>query len=278
MTSEIFISADSKKISTALTEDKRLMEFQEEAQSASYSVGNIYLARVHKLMPGLNASFISAGHQFSSLDKYLRQVRKKKTPVPIEKIKLEKDLPKEGSIQEYLQQGQEVLVQVTKEPISTKGPRMTCDISFPGRYLVLIPFHDKVSVSSKIKSSAERGRLKQVIQSIKPKNFGVIVRTVAENKKVAELDTEMKVLVGRWEETIRRVAEAKDLPTPVYEETSRAVGMLRDLFNKRVFVVGSRQESNRFVNLARHASDPRFLHFVREKHALGAILNHQACD
>ncbi len=244
MTSELFISADSKKISTALTEDKRLMEFQEETQSASYSVGNIYLARVHKLMPGLNASFVSAGHerdsflhyldlglQFSSLDKYLRQVRKKKSPLSIEKMRLETDLPKEGGIQEYLTQGQEVLVQVTKEPISTKGPRMTCEISFPGRFLVLIPFQDRVSVSSKIKSNSERARLKQVIQSIKPKNFGVIVRTVAENKRVAELDTEMKVLVGRWEETIRRVAEAKELPTLVHEETSRAVGMLRDLFN-----------------------------------------------
>ncbi len=243
MNSELFISANSKKISIALTEDKRLMEFQEEEQSASYSVGNIYLAKVRKLMPGLNACFVSAGHErdaflhyldlgpeFLSLDKYLKQVRKK-GPLPISKAHIESELGKEGSIQNLLQQGQEMLVQVVKEPISTKGPRMTCEISFPGRYLVLMPFQDKVSVSSKIKSSAERARLKQVIQSIKPKNFGVIVRTVAEGKRVAELDNEMKVLVARWEDAINRATAAKQLPTMVYEETSRAVGLLRDLFN-----------------------------------------------
>ena len=245
MTSELFISADPKKISIALAEDKRLMEFQEEGQTASFSVGNIYLAKVRKLMPGLNACFVSAGHErdaflhyldlgigFLSYEKYLKQVRNGKKGIPaIGKVRLEKELEKDGSIQNVLQQGQEVLVQVVKEPISTKGPRMTCEISFPGRYLVLLPFQDKVSVSSKIKSSAERARLKQVIQSIKPKNFGVIVRTVAEDKRVAELDNEMKVLVSRWEETMRRVAEAKELPALVYEETSRAVGLLRDLFN-----------------------------------------------
>jgi len=258
MVSELFISANPKKISIALTEDKRLMEFQEATQAqstenanngvgpgATYSVGNIYLAKVRKLMPGLNACFVSAGHerdsflhyldlgtQFLSLAKYLKQVRSnKKGILPIDKAHIEPELGKDGSIQNLLQQGQEMLVQVVKEPISTKGPRMTCEISFPGRYLVLIPFQDKVSVSSKIKSGAERARLKQVIQSIKPKNFGVIVRTVAEGKRVAELDTEMKVLVGRWEDTINRAVAAKELPTMVYEETSRAVGLLRDLFN-----------------------------------------------
>ncbi len=246
MTSEVFISADSKKISIALTEDKRLMEFQEEGLSASFSVGNIYLAKVRKLMPGLNACFVGVGHEhdaflhyldlgipFLSYAKYLKQVRNsnKKGSTAIEKARIEEELGKEGSIQNILQCGQEVLVQVVKEPISTKGPRVTCEISFPGRYLVLMPFQNKVSVSSKIKSASERARLKQVIQSIKPENFGVIVRTVAEGKRVAELDTEMRVLVSRWEETIKRVVAAKELPTQVYEETSRAVGMLRDLFN-----------------------------------------------
>lgn len=242
---ELFISANPKKISIALTEDKRLMEFQEEGQSASFSVGNIYLARVRKLMPGLNACFVSVGHehdaflhyldlgtQFLSYAKYLKQVRgTKKKDTTTAKAHIEPELGKEGSIQNTLQQGQEVLVQVVKEPISTKGPRVTCDISFPGRYLVLMPFQNKVSVSSKIKSAAERARLKQVIQSIKPEKFGVIVRTVAEGKRVAELDTEMHVLVSRWEEAIRKAVAASELPTLVYEETGRAVGMLRDLFN-----------------------------------------------
>lgn len=245
MNSELFISANPKKISIALTEDKRLVEYQEEGQSASFSVGNVYLAKVRKLMPGLNACFVNVGYerdaflhyldlgpQFNSYAKYLRQVQSdKKNLYPISKARIEPELPKEGSVQNILQCGQEVLVQVVKEPISTKGPRLTCEISFPGRFLVLMPFQDKVSVSSKIKSGEERARLKQIIQSIKPKNFGVIVRTVAEGKRVAELDNEMKVLVNRWEDAMKRAMSAKQLPTLVAEETSRAVGLLRDLFN-----------------------------------------------
>ena len=141
------------------------------------------------------------------------------------------DIDKDGTISNVLQQGQEVIVQIVKEPISTKGPRLTCELSFAGRYLVLIPFNDKVSVSQKIKSSEERARLKQLLQSIKPKNFGVIVRTVAEGKRVAELDAELKVLLKHWEDTISKVQKATKLPSLVYEETSRTVAMLRDLFN-----------------------------------------------
>ena len=122
-------------------------------------------------------------------------------------------------------------MQIVKEPISTKGPRLTSELSFAGRYLVLIPFNDKVSVSQKIKSSEERARLKQLLMSIKPKNFGVIVRTVAEGKRVAELDGELKVLVKHWEDAMVKVQKATKYPTLIYEETSRAVGLLRDLFN-----------------------------------------------
>ena len=134
-------------------------------------------------------------------------------------------------MQNTLKVGQEVLVQIVKEPISTKGPRLTCDLSFAGRYMVLIPFYDKVSVSSKIKKGEERTRLKQLIQSITPKNFGVIVRTSAEGKRVAELDAEMKVLLSRWDEAIKQVQKTTARPQLVFEETSRAVALLRDLFN-----------------------------------------------
>ena len=245
VTSELFIDVQPKKISIALTEDKRLAEYQEEEQSVSFSVGNVYLGKVRKLMPGLNACFVNVGHerdaflhyldmgtQFASYAKYLKQVQSdRKNLYPFEKATPQPELPKDGSVQTYLQQGQEVLVQIVKEPISTKGPRLTCDISFPGRFLVFTPFGDKVSVSTKIKSAAERARLKQIIQSIKPANCGIIVRTVAEGKKTSELDAEMKILVTRWEDTLRKVQLAKELPTLVSEETSRAVGMLRDLFN-----------------------------------------------
>jgi len=245
MTSEVIIDVQPKDISIALLEDKELVEYQNEPRSASFAVGNIYVAKVRKLMPGLNACFVDVGYerdaflhyldlgtQFSSYEKYLKQVQSdRKKLYPIQKANHLPDLPKEGSIQNMLKVGQEVLVQVVKEPISTKGPRLTCELSFAGRYMVLMPFYDKVSVSSKIKRGEERSRLKQLVQSMKPKNFGVIVRTVAEGKRAAELDQELKVLLKRWEDAITKVQRTTERPQLVFEEQSRAVALLRDLFN-----------------------------------------------
>jgi len=245
MTSEVVIDVQQKQISIALLEDQKLVEYQNEPRSASFSVGNIYMAKVKKLMPGLNACFVDVGYerdaflhyldlgnQFSSYEKYLKQVQSdRKKLYPFSKASRQPDLKKDGSVQNTLKLGQEVLVQIVKEPISTKGPRLTGEISFAGRYLVLIPFNDKVSVSSKIKSGEERARLKQLIHSIKPRNCGVIVRTVAEGKRVAELDAELKVLNKRWEDTIQKVQKTQQRPQLVYEETGRAVALLRDLFN-----------------------------------------------
>ncbi len=245
MTSEVIIDVQPKDISIALLEDKELVEYQNEPRSASFAVGNIYVAKVRKLMPGLNACFVDVGYerdaflhyldlgtQFSSYEKYLKQVQSdKKKLYPLQKATRLPDLPKEGSIQNILKVGQEVMVQVVKEPISTKGPRLTCELSFAGRFMVLIPFNDKVSVSSKIKRGEERSRLKQLVQSMKPKNFGVIVRTVAEGKRAAELDQELKVLLKRWEDAITKVQKTTERPKLVFEEQSRAVALLRDLFN-----------------------------------------------
>jgi len=245
MTSELIIDVQPKEISIALLEDKSLVEYQNESRSASFSVGNIYVAKVRKLMPGLNACFVDVGYerdaflhyldlgtQYSSYEKYLKQVQSdRKKLFPIAKATRLPDLKKEGSVQNVLKVGQEVLVQVVKEPISTKGPRLTCELSFAGRYMVLMPFQDKVSVSSKIKKGEERTRLKQLVQSIKPKNFGVIVRTSAEGKRVAELDSEMKILLKRWEDAITTVQKTTERPKIAFEETSRAVALIRDLFN-----------------------------------------------
>ena len=245
MTSEVIIDVKPKEISIALLEDKRLVEYQNEPRSANFSVGNIYIAKVKKLMPGLNACFVDVGFerdaflhyldlgsQFNSYAKYLKQVQSdRKRLYPFDKATRLPDLQKDGSVQQTLTVGQEVLVQIVKEPISTKGPRLTGELSFAGRFLVLIPFGDKVSVSSKIKSGEERARLKQLIHSIKPKNCGVIVRTVAEGKRVAELDSELKILTQRWQSAIQKVQKTQQRPQLVYEETGRAVAMLRDLFN-----------------------------------------------
>ena len=245
MTSEVVIDVQEKDIATALLEDKRLVEYQNEPRSATFSVGNVYIAKVKKLMPGLNACFVDVGYerdaflhyldlgsQFNSYAKYLKQVQSdRKKLYPFAKASHLPDLPKDGSVQSTLTLGQEVLVQIVKEPISTKGPRLTAELSFAGRFLVLIPFGDKVSVSSKIKNGEERARLKQLVRSIKPKNCGVIVRTVAEGKRVAELDGEMKVLAKRWQDAIVKVQKTQQRPQLVYEEAVRAIALLRDIFN-----------------------------------------------
>jgi ribonuclease G len=221
------------------------VEYQNEPREASFAVGNIYVGKVRKLMPGLNACFVDVGSekdaflhyldlglQFSSYEKYLKQVASdRKKLYPIQKATCQPVLPKDGSIQNVLKVGQEIMVQVVKEPINTKGPRLTCELSFAGRFMVLIPFGEKVSVSSKIKRGEERSRLKQLVQSMKPKNFGVIVRTVAEGKKAAELDQELKVLLKRWEDTITKVQKTTERPQLIFEEQTRAVALLRDLFN-----------------------------------------------
>ena len=245
MTSELIVDVHSQEISIAITEEKQLVEFQREEQTETFSVGNIYHGRVKKIMPGLNACFVDVGSekeaflhysdlgpQFYSLQKYLKQVTSdRKKSFPIAKASIMPEKKKEGNISEALQTGQEILVQITKEPINTKGPRLTCELSFAGRFLILIPFEDKVSVSSKIKSPEERTRLKQLIQSIKPKNFGIIVRTVAEGKKVAELDSELRSLVNSWESLVGKVQKSTKPPTMVHEESDRTLALLRDLFN-----------------------------------------------
>ena len=247
MTSEVIVDVQKSDISIALLEDKRLVEFQKEGRSEQFAVGNIYLAKVRKIMPGLNACFVNVGYErdaflhyldlgvrYRQFEHYLSLIKGgKRKPLPLNKVPRQPNTEKDGQIQNTVSVGQEVLVQIVKEPISTKGPRLTCEISFAGRYLVLIPFTDKVSVSTKIKSDAERARLKQLIHSIKPKGFGVIIRTVAEGRRVAELDQELRILESRWESTIANIqqADALEKATLVYEETSRTVGLLRDLFN-----------------------------------------------
>jgi ribonuclease G len=242
--SELILDVTPQEVSIAFLEDKSLVELQKEAQNISFSVGDIYLGKVKKLMPGLNAAFVDVGYEkdaflhyldlgshFNTQNKFLRQtISDRKKTLSISKSTQQPDISKEGSISDILKSGQEILVQITKEPISSKGPRLTAEISFAGRYLVLIPFADKVSVSQKLKTAEERSRLKQLIQSVKPKNFGVIVRTVAEGKKLEELDAELKMLVKRWEDSIAKLQRAK-MPSLIYEETSRTGAILRDIFN-----------------------------------------------
>ena len=252
MRSELVVDVQPNDISIALLEDGRLMSLQKEARNIKYAVGDVYLGRVKKLMPGLNAAFVDIGSdkdaflhyldlgsQFSSFNAFVQGAIAENQKVPqISKFKCLPDIDKHGTISDTLTVGQHIVVQVSKEPISTKGPRLTTEITFTGRFIVLIPFSNKISISQKIKSTEEKMRLRQLIESIKPKNFGVIVRTSAENKRVAELNNEMNTLVKCWEETIEKL-QKNTPPALLHEEDSRAVSIIRDIFSpsfENVFV------------------------------------------
>ncbi len=243
MKSELVVDVSREEVSIALLEDSRLVSLQKESRNIAYAVGDLYLAKVKKLMPGLNAAFVDVGYekdaflhyldlgpQFNTYIRYVREALDDKRKVPsVSKLKFDQDIPKQGTIQDVLKPGDQLLVQVAKEPISTKGPRLTTEISFTGRFMVLMPFGDKISISQKIKSTEEKIRLRQLIGSIKPKGFSVIVRTSAENKRVAELNNEMRTLLKSWEDSIAKMQRAK-APALVYQEDSRTLSMIRDLF------------------------------------------------
>lgn len=242
MKSELIVDVQPQEISIALLEEGKLEEFSKERREPIFAVGNIYYGRVKKVMPALNAAFVDVGHekegflhyldlgsQFLTIKKYVDDLHSGQR-VQMVKIQPQEEVGKEGQIADVLKVGDMILVQVSKEPINTKGPRLTAEISIAGRNIVLMPFAEKVMVSNKIKREAERSRLKQLVQSIKPKGYGVIVRTVAEEKRVAALDTELRVLVKRWEEAVSKLQQKTDVAL-IKEEIGRTIGIIRDVFS-----------------------------------------------
>ena len=245
MKSELIVDVQPQEIAIALTEDDRLQEISRERRDTdNYSVGNIYYGRVKKVMPALNAVFVDVGYEkeaflhyldlgseFLTLQSFVSKAVSDRRHVPsIQRIQRQPEVGKEGHISDYLKVGDPILVQVSKEPINTKGPRLTAEISIAGRNMVLIPFGDTVMVSQKIRRESERSRLKQLVQSIKPQGFGVIVRTVAEDKRVAELDNELRLLVQRWDEIVKSLQQ-KEPVSLVSEELGRTIGIIRDVFS-----------------------------------------------
>lgn len=245
MSNELIISATQDGCRIALLKDKTLVEFHQESEGSKFTVGDIYLGTVKKVVPGLNAAFIDVGYdkdaflhyldlgpQFSSLQKFTKLVRAKKiNGGRLDKFNSEPDIDKHGKIVQQLTKNQLIPVQIVKEPISTKGPRLSCELSLAGRYLVLVPFSSAVSVSKKITSSEERKRLLRLIQSIKPEKFGVIIRTVAENKEVAELDRDLRNLVKTWEDGMARLVNGQPRDK-IIGELDKTSSLLRDLLNE----------------------------------------------
>ncbi|MEJ7643090.1 MAG: Rne/Rng family ribonuclease [Chryseolinea sp.] len=245
MSNELIISATQDGCRIALLKDKTLVEFHNEAEESKFTVGDICLGTVKKVVQGLNAAFIDVGYdkdgflhyldlgpQFSSLQKFTKLVRSRKmNGGKLDKFKPETDIDKHGKITQQLTKGQVLPVQIVKEPISTKGPRLSCELSLAGRYLVLVPFSNTVSVSKKITSGEERKRLLRLIQSIKPENFGVIIRTVAEGKEVAELDRDLRTMVKTWEDGMSRLADVNP-SEKIIGELNKTSSLLRDMLNE----------------------------------------------
>lgn len=246
MNKELVINATSSGVDIALLEDKNLVEYHHENDDTQFGVGDIYLGRVKKLMPGLNAAFVDVGYKrdaflhYTDLSPHIRSLLKltkmcihdnTKGGVDFARFKAEPAILKTGKITEVLNGRPNILVQVLKEPISTKGPRLSCEISLPGRFVVLTPFNDMVAVSKKITSSDERKRLQKTVEAIRPKNFGVIIRTAAEGKTTAELHTDLLELESTWK-TMQENLKGATPPRKILSEQDRTTSILRDLLNE----------------------------------------------
>ena len=252
MNKELIINAAPQAVEIALLEDKRLVELHNEQAGANFAVGDLYLGKVKKLIPGLNAAFIDVGFEkdaflhYTDLSPYVRSILKfthiamnDKTEHGFDfgKFEVEPEIVKTGKIAEVLSGKPNILVQILKEPIAAKGPRLSCELSLPGRFVVLTPFNDIIAVSRKIHSSEERKRLHKIIEAIKPKNFGVIVRTAAEGKHTAELHEDLLALINTWK-TLQKNLKGAVPPAKILSEEGKTNSILRDLlsedFNKIV--------------------------------------------
>ena len=244
MNKELIIRSSSNTVDFALLKDGKLIELQKDEEGNNFSVGDVFLAKIRKSVAGLNAAFVNVGYEkdaflhyhdlgpkLPTLLKFVKRVSTGKLrDYSLKNFPFEKDIDKNGSIADAIKSNQSVLVQIVKEPISTKGPRISSELSLAGRYLVLVPFSDRISISQKIENREEKDRLKRLLKSITPKGFGVIVRTVAEGKKVAELDRDLQNLYGRWAAMCKKLHKAHH-PSKVLGEMNKASSILRDIFN-----------------------------------------------
>lgn len=244
MNKELIIQSSDSGVEIALLEEKKLVELHFDNSGGQYNVGDLYLGKVRKLMPGLNAVFVDIGHEkdaflhYTDLSPYFRSLLKfteKAVNDPREfdfsTFQLEPEIIKTGKINEVIQGKPQILVQILKEPISSKGPRISCEISLPGRFIVVTPFNNFVNVSRKIHSTEERKRLQRIIESIKPSNFGVIVRTAAEGQSTAELHKDLLQIIDSWKAIQFNLREAKP-PQKILSEQNKTTSLLRDLLNK----------------------------------------------
>ncbi len=244
MSNELIIKRSSSGIEIALLSDKKLTEFHQETVDSSFQVGDFYLGKVRKISPSLNAAFVNVGGEkdgfltyfdlgpnVRSLQKFVRMALDGNPNAgDLDSFELEEQTVKTGKISAVVKSGEQILVQVMKEPIANKGPKITCDISLPGRYFILVPFSRQVSISKKIGNAKEKARLKDLAHSIKPKNFGVIVRTVSEGVALEELDKDLRDLLKKWDELVIGLRKAS-VGQKVIGNANRIDSLLRDILN-----------------------------------------------
>ncbi|HMQ46223.1 MAG TPA: ribonuclease E/G [Saprospiraceae bacterium] len=251
MEKELIINSTPTEVEIALMEDSKLVELHYQKTNNNFTVGDIFVGKIKRLMPGLNAAFVDIGHpkdaflHYTDLGPKLRSLLKFTAGAMsgsiqnhlLDRFEIEPDIIKTGKVDQVFNKKVPILVQVLKEPISTKGPRLSCELTLPGRYLVLTPFSNIIAVSKKIANAEERKRLHVLVESIRPKNFGVIVRTAAEGKKVADLNEEIQSIVSKWEDIFSQLTTAKP-PAKLLSELDKTSSILRDLlsdsFNKIV--------------------------------------------
>lgn len=242
---ELIIQATPQGVEIALLENKKLVELHRENAEHLFGVGDLYLGKVKKLMPGLNAAFVDVGFEkdaflhYTDLSPYIKSLLKLTQichewkgadPYDFDRFQPEAEIVKTGKITDVFGGKPNILVQILKEPIAAKGPRLSCEISLPGRFVVITPFNNVVAVSKKIHSSDERRRLNKIIESIKPKNFGVIVRTAAEGKNTAELHEDLHHLLDKWRLMMEHLKGAS-VPSKILGEQDKTTSILRDLLS-----------------------------------------------
>ena len=244
MNKELIIRSSSEAVDFALLKDGKLIELHKEEEKSNFQVGDIFIAKIRKPVAGLNAAFVNVGFEkdaflhyhdlgpnLASQLKFIKLVSAGKLKdFSLKTFQFDNEIDKDGTITDVLSANQSILVQVVKEPISTKGPRISAELSLAGRFIVLVPFSDRVSISQKIEDKKEKDRLKRLVQSVKPKGFGVIVRTVAEGKNTAELEKDLQNLLSRWNAMCKKLPTAHH-PSKVLGELNRASSILRDVFN-----------------------------------------------
>lgn len=244
MEKELVINVGPKGVDIALLENGKLAELHHQQLNSNFAVGDIYIGKIRKLMPGLNAAFVDIGHKkeaflhYTDLGPKLRSLVKWTNGIisgainthKLDNFEYEPEIVKTGKVDQVINKRHPIVVQILKEPISTKGPRLSCELNLPGRFIVLTPFSNEVSVSKRIGSAEERKRLFTLAESIKPKNFGIIIRTAAEGKRVQDLHEEVITLMGRWEDIYKQIKTAQ-APTRLLSELDKAASVLRDLFS-----------------------------------------------